>query len=201
MNTNRLSLIFSVLALVAALTVGGAYAKQHLIGSKQIRNNSLTTKDIKNDTVGTKDIGEGAVTPGDVSMPPPGTSSPGTIVGPVTDQYRKLGDAGGYTKVQADSVLSVTWSGAVAPGAATNCVFQLRVNGREPVGGGGEVFAQTGAVNVSTTALFSGLPEGPLTVEVWARYSATLNPPAASCIVGPDNPGIKTTFTYNEEVV
>jgi hypothetical protein len=216
---DRASLVISTLALVVALTTAGAWAQTNLITGAQIKNGTLTTKDLHNNTVASTDIHNGTVstadigseqvtspdiganqvTPTDVQLPPPSETTPNGVSGPVTDQFTKLADVGTYNKTQAESLLNVTWSGAVASGSGTNCVFQVRVNGAEPNAGGGEVFSTQGAVNVSTTALFAGIGTGPLTVEVWAKYSAQFSAP--TCILGPSNPGIDNTFVITEEVI
>jgi hypothetical protein len=218
----RFSVMVSIMALVAALSgVGGAIAGQFIITSKQIRNGTILSQDIHkggvkssdvaNGSVGSADITDGnvtgtdigadQVTPSDVSMPAPTAATPPAASGPVTTAgFSKIADVTTYGKVQAESVLEVSWAGAIASGPSTNCVFQLRVNDAEPNGGGGEVFSQGEAVNISTLGIFNGLPAGPVTVSIWAKASASIggNP---SCIVGPAHPGIDTTIVVTEQVV
>lgn len=218
----RFSTAISVVALVAALCgVGGAYAGSVIITSKQIKNGTILSTDIHkagvkstdvaNGTISSADIGNGdvtstdiganQVTPADVSMPAPLQVIPPTASGPVTTEgFSKLADVATYSKAQSESVLEVNWSGAVTSGPGTNCIFQLRVDGNEPSGGGGEVFAQATPVNVATSAQFTGLAAGDVTVQIWAKATAIIGP-GGSCVIGPSNPSIDTTIGIVEQIV
>jgi hypothetical protein len=172
------------------------------VASADIGNGDVASADIGEGEVHTGDIGANAVTPADVQLPPPvqeteGIGSPQPVV---EGAFSKIATITTYSKVQAESTLEVSWSGAVASGTGTNCVYQLRVNGASPVGGGGEVFATGSAVNVSTTAAFAGLPVGPATIEVWAKASAALSA-TPTCVIDPPNPGIESTFVIAEAIV
>lgn len=198
----RFSNIVSVIALVVALTSAGAVAKTVLLTGKQIKNNSLTTLDIRNDTVSSADIGEGAVTPSDMTLPPPcELSLPDNASAVVSDQFTKLGYVGNCVKEQPESLVNLTWSGVVESSSGVTCLYQLRINGQPSAVGGGEVFSQSGAVNVSTSAIFSGIPTGPVPIEVWAKYTATAGLNEPTCKLGPPTQGIDSTFIFNEETV
>jgi hypothetical protein len=217
----RLSLIISTLALVVALTGVGLVQAGVLVTSKQIKNGTILsedihrggvkTSDVANGTVSSADIGNGdiasvdiganEVEPSDLELPAPVEATPDEATGSVAvGEFSKLATVAELTKVQAESVLEVTWSGAIAPGPSTNCIYQLRVNEAIAPQGGGEAFAQTSAVNVSTTATFSGVPAGPISIEVWAKARAAATP-TPSCILGPANPGIDTTIVAIEQIV
>jgi hypothetical protein len=199
---------------VIALTVGGAYAKSQLLTGKDIRNNTLTTKDLKNNTVDgvdigtnqvqTSDIGAGQVTPSDVTLPPPAEVTPPEAAGPVTtDGFSLLATVGAYHKTQAESTLNVNWSGPVASGPQTNCIYQIRVNGIEPVQSGGEAFVGSGMADISTVGLFAGLGEGDVSIQVWAKASLFVaggGVAGPTCIIGPAASGIESTFVVTEEV-
>jgi hypothetical protein len=202
------SAIVATLALIIAVGTGGALASG-VITSKDIKNGSILSKDIKNaqvkspdikdSTIDGADIGAGEIGASELNLPAPTQIASGETSGPVGAAFGKLATVGTYTKQEAESVLQVEWTGAVAPGVGTNCVFQLRVNGAPPQAGGGEVFAASSAVNVSTVGLFPALGVGPLAIEIWAKYSAKVTQ-APTCIVGPSNPGIASTFVIGEAV-
>ncbi len=224
----RASLLLAALALVVAVSgVGGAIAaKQFVItSSSQIKNGAVKSPDLRNSTVRSADvlngtvaaadigtgqvqaaeIGDNQVTPAEVELPAPAVSTPNGINGAVTTGgFTALGVVGNYTKVQPESSLEVGLAGAVASGPNTNCVFQLRVNGAAGAAGGGEVFAGSQPVNVSTAGVFAGAAAGPVTIEVWARASEFVPSPGVTeptCIVGPAAPGIETTVVVAEAVV
>lgn len=202
-----------VLALLA-LCLGGALASGRIIitSSSQIKNGAVTSKDVKNNTVRSADLGPNSVTgteidpnavePSDVALPPAVETNP--PVAAVTDPnpfspsaYEVIGTVGTFDKQQAESQLEVQWSGVIsAGGAATLCVYQLRVNGQPSPGGGGEAVAHEGVINVATGALFSA-PVGPANIEVWARVTSTADP-AATCGVG--GLGVASTFIFNEAI-
>lgn len=218
MKHNSLSIVAIIMSLMA-LTLGGATAANDLITSGDIRNGSITAKDLKRNSVTageirknavrstdlraaavqTSDIEDGAVTPEDVTMPVPAEFSLGSTSGAVSGAFGHLATFGTYNKVTADA-LEVSWSGVVASGPATNCVFQLRVNGLPSTRFGGEVFAPEQNTNVSTSALFVGLAPGPVTVELWAKSIASANPSGPSCVAGPANPGIGNNVVVSEIV-
>lgn len=205
------SAIMSTAALVVALTIGGAYASGVIVTSKQIKNGSILSVDLKNNGIKGSDIKNGAIDSADVenggigsqdlSLPPPVQITEPAVTGPVnTTGFSKIADVGQYVKVDPTSILQVEWNGAVADGAGTNCLFQLRVNGAASAQGGGEVFSQGGAVNVATAGLFPGLAAGPVNIEVWAKaYAAILATP--TCVIGPAYPGVANTFIVSEATV
>jgi hypothetical protein len=223
--SNRINTIISVFALAIALTSAGAWAKTNLITTKQIKNGTISTKDLKNNNVGTadlkdgtvgtqdigsdavtdEDIGANQVTPQDVKMPAAcqKTGDDGGAAVPVSaSSFERVFTAGTCPKEQAESLMKVEWSGAVASGASTNCVFQLRVNGLEALGGGAEVFAGSSAANVATSGLFSA-PAGTVSIEVWAKANVFVpggGPSGPSCVVGPTGT-VDSTFVASEEVV
>lgn len=216
-------------AMATGVFVTSKQIKNGTILSQDIKNNQVKSADIKNESVGTPDIGAGAVDSTDIgngqvstadigtgqvnsaaigngevraadlTLPAPKQLNSPAAQGAVTNQFTKLADVGTYTKETAESVLQAEWTGAVGPGSGTNCVFQLRVNGQPSEHGGGEVFALDVPVNVSTVGIFPGLGAGPVTVEVWAKYSATATS-SPTCILGPTNPGITNTFIVSEAV-
>lgn len=210
---NKFSNIISVFALVIALTSAGAWAKTNLIGTHQIKNgaitakklkkNAVTTEKIKAGAITTQDVGANQITPANVRMPVPKQIDPPGAIQPVTPAFTPVYVAGTYDKQTTESVLQVSWGGAVASGPSTSCVFQLRVNGQEPSNGGGEVFAGSEAVNVSTTSLFTGLGIEPVSIEVWAKDTFFVSGGGAtepSCIVGPIRTSVNSTFVASEIV-
>lgn len=169
------------------------------IDSKDIGTNEVTATDIATSAVGTTDIATNAVTPSDVELPAPVALAPGITSGTVnTSAFASIVSAGAYVKVQPESTLEVSWAGVAGSGPATNCVFQVRVDGAEPTGGGGEVFTLGEPINVSTLGLFPGLPAGPHTIEVWAKASAYIGGGSPTCQVG--GMGVDSTFVIDEQV-
>lgn len=209
---NRLPTILSTAALVVsmmALCLGGAIASGVLVGSKQIRNGSVKSIDLRNDGVKSPDLAPASVESQALALPEPTECQvKGEVKSHPTTAFSKLADVCVYTKTTAESVLEVNWTGSVEghnAGEASGCVFQLRVNGQPSApGGGGETFGR-GLVSVSASALFGGLPVGPLTVEVWARlamYEPTSmgGPDANACTLGPRNAGTNQTIDVSEAV-
>lgn len=218
-NAGALALLAVVIATIGAC-IAGAGAAGIFVTGKQIKNGSITGKDLRRNAVGSKaisggavksaeigggqvhaaDIGADQVTARALSLPSPKQVVLGPSVGPVGPDFGPLVKVADYEKTSADSVLRVDWNGVASNGEQTNCIFQVRVNGQPPQGGGGEVFALGNPVNVSTSALFLSLAAGTVSVEVWAKYSAKLtgNP---TCVLNPEpNPGIKSTFVISEDV-
>ena len=207
----RIAPTLAIILSLSALCLGGAIASGRLIiTSKNIRNGTVSSVDLKNNNVKSvdvansgitdPDIASNAVTPADVEMPPPVVADPTGLNGAVTtDGFSQLADAGSYSKVQPESTLEVQWAGVASSGIGTNCIFQVRVDGAEPQGGGGEVFTQGNAQNVSTVGLFPALPAGPHEVEVWAKASAYAGGGGGpSCTLG--GQGNDSTFVMNEAV-
>ncbi len=194
--SNKVNSVISILALIIAVGTGGAYAANNLIPGSQIRKNSITTKQLKNSTVRSADIGEGEVHPGDVTLPPPEATAPEVIVAPVTTSYTAAATVAEYTEAAEGSVLQIEWSGIIVSGPATNCEYQLRINGVEAPHGG-ELTANQESVNVSTSALFPGLPPGLDKVEIWARATAAMSP-NPTCVIG--SPLVETSIVVNDNV-
>lgn len=218
----RFAVAVAVLALVAALSgIGGAYAGTVLIGSKQIRNGSLLTQDYKtgsvrtsdvqNGTVSTPDlenggidsvdIGTNEVTPSDLELPDPKQvvepeSSPSQVGG----DFVNVDPVTTYTKVDPTSVLEVTWTGSASAGFSP-CQFQLRVDGQPAAPGAGVIYVSNGSIqgNVSLTASFEGLAEGPHEVAIFARTTGGGGSPQP-CTVSPPEAQIMQTFLIGEQV-
>jgi len=264
--------VASTIALVVALTMGGAYAANNLIGSKQIKNGSIKSIDLANNSVrsadiasgqvkaadigkgqvkaasigadqvtaaaiapnqvGTEqiapkavssaeiaagavgtgqlqdgsvtseDIGDGEVGPDDVTLPAPVTLSipAGEATSArSTDDYRQLLVVGRYVKQVADSAIQVTWTGSAASGWNSGCVFQLRVDGQPSGGGTGETFVGSGVLSLSSTALFTRVPTGEHTIEIWVRLIGQTEP-LYNCTVGPSSAQIGQTVVVAEQV-
>jgi hypothetical protein len=176
--------IASTLALVIALTMGGAWAASHLISGKQIKNNSIKAKKVK--------------FPRARPLGPPAHAAAKAHAS-VSDQYSQVADLGSYSKSDPTSVLQVTWTGPVSTDFDP-CVFQLRVDGQPPAGGGGgEVLVQNSTtLSISDQALFSGLGVGNHEVSVWARIRDV--GPNYPCTVGGTNPSVPQTANAVELV-
>jgi hypothetical protein len=121
--------------------------------------------------------------------------------------FEKVADVCTATKVEATSVLEVSWEGTAEgrnQGEASGCVFQVRVNGQPSPQGGGETFVK-GLGSASAGALFPGLPAGAVTVEVWARLvnpSSGMGPQYDQCTLGPAGAGgLAQTVDVSEAVV
>lgn len=172
------------------------------VGTSDIGANAVTSEQIGNGDIKSADIGNGEVTPEDITVPAPQQFVIGSATAQVDENPAKVADVGTYDKQDPTSVLSVTWTGtALAPRQA--CIFQLRVDGQPAPNGAGLVFANAGefaTVNVSSTALFSGLGEGPHAVELWARAITGGAPGTDPCIIGPAEAGIPQTFVVSEEL-
>lgn len=213
------ALVVAIVAMICSLT-GFAPAAGFIITSSQqirpgviltsdihknavtagdIRTSAVHSSDIQESAVKTGDIGAGQVTPADVTAPVPdqiteegGSSEVGTTFEPVDT-------AGTYNKEDPSSVLSVEWTGTAAAGFSP-CIFQLRVNGQPPSGGGGEAFVANGnTIGVSDSALFPGVLEGLVTIEVWAKATLSSNL-EFPCTVGPKDT-TPQTFVVSEQVV
>lgn len=226
-HAGPLALAALIVSLVGA-GIAGAGAAGVFVTGKQIKNGSITARDLHRNSVRSSAIGNGAVksadvgaeairsadigtgqvqdvdigddqvTPRSLSLPAPMQFIvPPQVVGPVGPDFGPLASVGVYSKASASSVVKVDWSGVAVSGEATNCIFQIRVNGAPPEGGGGEVFAFS-TENVSTSAVFSGQPAGPVEVEVWSKYSGKAGG-QATCILSPDYPGLKSTFVISED--
>jgi hypothetical protein len=201
---------------------------KNAVTDKSIGSNAVTSTDIKDDAVGaddigagqvdseaigtgqvsSSDIGNGQVTPQDVTMPDPEQIKVSDIakIEPASLEFQKLDDVGSYTKEDPSSALQVEWTGSVEghnAGEASGCVFQLRVDGQPPQGGGGEVFG-TGIVSVSDSALFGGFGAGSHSIEIWAklaRFEPSDGPALNNCTVGPAAAGINQTVVISEQVI
>lgn len=218
-NAGPLALLAVVLAAIGAC-VAGAGAAGLFVTGKQIKNGSITAKDLHRNAVGSKAISSGAVKSAEIgsgqvqaadigadqvtaqalSLPSPTQVVVGPVSGPVGPDFGPILKVTTYNKASANSVLRVDWNGVATNGEGTNCVFQVRVNGGAPQNGGGEVFALAQPVNVSTSALFPGVPVGAVDVEVWAKYTAKITD-KPTCALNPEpNPGIRSTFLISEDI-
>lgn len=206
--------VAATLALVLALGTSGAYAanliKPNSITSKDIKANAVKSSDIKNGSVqgtdvgagqiNSADIGNGDVTPEDVTLPAPVASTQAAVSAPVSNAYGLIDTVMNYNKTTPDSVLEVEWNGIASPGPQTDCLYQLRVNGQPAPAGGGVVYAHnTAPVTASTSALWPGLPAGPVVIELWAKWTAN-DTASPSCGIDPANLGVTSTFTAVENV-
>lgn len=211
--------VISTLALVFAVTTGGAYAANNLIDSGDIRNGSVRSADItksgvkssdlgagavrstdiKTAAVQSSDIGQGEVEPVDVTMPDPRQlvlrEQKASDVG---ENFGLVATVGSYDKQAADSQLRVTWTGT-AQGFTHSCVFQLRVDGQASATGAGVLYVGTSIESVSAAALFAVISTGPHSIEIWARAIAGPGS-TSSCIVGPAGAGIDQTVVLDEIV-
>lgn len=201
---------------------------KNAVRASDIGDNSVSTSEIKSDAVTASDIGagqvdseaigtgqvtsseigNGEVTPQDVTMPEPEQIKVADVatLNPASMAFQKLDEVGTYVKEDAGSALQVEWTGSVEGhnhGEISGCVFQLRVDGQPPSGGGSEVFGK-GIVSVSASALFPGFAAGAHTVEVWARLAEgepTGMENADRCTIGPAAASISQTFIVSEQVL
>lgn len=218
-KTGLAALVVASLALLSSLA-GFAPAAGFIITSSQqikpgvilttdIHKNAVTAGDIRASAVHSSDIQESAVTSGDIGA---GQVEPQDVTAPAPDQitepgggeqvgstYEPVDTAGIYNKEDPTSVLEVDWTGTAGTGFSP-CIFQLRINGQPPAGGGGEAFVANGStIGVSDSALFAGVPEGLVTVEVWAKATISSNI-EYPCTVGPPET-TPQTFAVSEQVV
>lgn len=187
------------------------------VGSAEIQDDAVTAPDIgagqvDSEAIGTgqvtsSDIGNGQVTPQDVTMPEPEQIKEEDVakLDPASLEFQKVDDAGTYDKQDGESALQVDWTGSVEGhngGEFSGCVFQIRIDGQPPQGGGGEVFGQ-GIISVAVSALFPGLAAGQHHIEVWAQLAAIEHEVSNndSCTVGPVKAGISQTFVVSEQVL
>lgn len=180
---NRYANTVSTVALVVALTGTAAVAKHGGL-------------------IGTRDIRKNAVTPAKVKFPRPqrvsGPARARVAAYGMTGDFQPLEEIGTYVKV-AGTDLQVTWSGTARSLAyAGGCIFQLRVKGQPPAGGGGEAYVNQGTESVSVQGIFPGLPEGEYPVEIWARVEHPYDPARDSCELG--GAGIAQTVNALEVV-
>lgn len=177
--------IASTLALLVALTGVGAVAagKLNLISGKQIKNNSIRAKKVK--------------FPKATPVRPGGARASRVIAQKsVSDQYEQVAVMGTYAKRDPTSVLQLTWTGT-ARADFSPCIFQLRVDGQPPIGGGGEVYVQnSNTVSVSAQGLFTALSPGPHEVAVYARLPVAGG--SHPCTVGPEHAQIAQTVNAAE---
>lgn len=216
----RFAVAVSVIALVAALSgIAGAYAGQVLIGSKQIRNGSLLTVDYKKGSVRTSDIqnggvdapdigtgevqapeiADGSVDGAEIDVPDPvETVEPEPTAAPVPGEFVLLDPVTTYEKVEAASLLEVTWTGSASAGFSP-CQFQVRVDGQAPAPGAGTIYVPNGSIegNVSVTATFESLPAGPHSVAIFARSIIA----GQTCTVGPNEAQVAQSFLIAEQVL
>jgi len=213
--------VTATMALVLAVATGGAYAaRTDLITTKDIapgavrasdiHKNAVKSSDLSASAVGSSDIkaaaiqssdiGEGQVEPVDITLP----DSKQCLQG---DQHTvQAGDAFVLVdsvcvreKTDPTSQLHVSWTGSASAGFRP-CIFELRVDGQPAGNGAGQLFVANGStLSVSATALFSSLPPGPHTIEIWAR-SPEGSDPIYPCTVGPVEAGISQTFVVDEIV-
>lgn len=212
MKTQRAAFVISILALVAAMT-GGALAGV-IITSKQIRNGSILSQDIhnnqvksadlKNRSVDTTDIAKEAVENPEINVPNPAQlDEEGAASGQVGVDFALVDKVGTYVKEETATALQVEWLGSAEGATFAPCIFQLRIDGVAAPSSGAEWFvpAQQRS-NVSISDIFSGLPEGPHEIEVWARTGpGTMGNGPFVCMVGPASMGIGQTFLVGEVVL
>jgi hypothetical protein len=190
--TRHYANIASTVALVIALTVGGAYAA-----------GKITSKDIQNGTIRKVDLRKNAVTPKKVKFPKARAVNPAasSAASPrMTRQFERVATLGTYDKLDGSAVLQVTWAAVVHSNAS--CIFQLRVDGDPPPQGGGEAFYFDGTPGmISTQALFPGLARGEHVVEVYARVTLPVfEDPTSYCTVGHPSAPLAQTVNAAELV-
>jgi hypothetical protein len=171
------------------------------VGSVDLKSDAVRTADIGTGQVESSDIGTGQVTPSDVTMPnPQQLQETGAATSEVGATFTLLDPVGTYVKQDPDSALEVDWTGTAAAGFS-GCNFQLRVDGTPSANEAGTVFVANGgqAESIAATALFSGLPTGQHSIEIWAR--TTLGGGSYSCTVGPATAGIGQTIVVSELVL
>lgn len=219
----RLSMGLSIAALVLAVlggALGGAVAANLTVTSKQIRNGSVKSIDLKNNGVRTPDLANGTVSTADLKndgvaaadlapesvegealdVPPSqqciqqAGSIPPTEVGAAFEQVDVVC---AKPKAEASSALLVEWAGTASAGFSP-CVFELRVDGQTAAGGGQQFIGNGTTTQASTSALFTGLPAGAHTIEVWAAATNNTNV-EFPCSVGPAGT-VDQTFIYEEQV-
>ncbi|HYJ22620.1 MAG TPA: hypothetical protein VEW07_11440 [Solirubrobacterales bacterium] len=187
--------------------VKSADLKNESVGSADIGSDAVASSDIANDAVGSSDIAPGAVESAALSLPAPVQCqvTGETKIHP-TMAFAKVADVCTYTKGTAESILEVDWTGSVEGhnrGEISGCVFQVRINGSASAPGAGVVFG-AGLSPVSVSALFAGLPAGPLTIEIWARlaaYEPAMGGDSDACTVGPVAASTAQTITVGEQVI
>lgn len=165
------------------------------VQSPDIATDAVGGADIAAGAVGSSEITDGSVTPAEVTLPPPTKlTRPGPASADVAGEFAQVAAIGTFDKADGASAMSVTWTGSAGAGFQP-CVFQVRVDGQPA---GGETYVPNGgAVSVSATALFEGLPAGQHELQVFAR---TTGGAAYPCTVGPAAVGISQTFVIEEQV-
>ena len=188
---------------IGQAAVGSADIKNESVAGSDIGDGQVGSADIGTGQIDSTDIGNGQVTPQDVTMPDPEQLKETDIASITPTLNFALVDAvGSYTKEDPTSSLEVDWTGSVLGengGEVSGCVFQLRVDGQPPQGGGGEVFGK-GITSVSASALFPGLPAGAHQIEIWAKMVVD-TPAGDKCTVGPAAAGIGQTVVVSEQVI
>jgi hypothetical protein len=198
--TRHYSAIASTLALIVALTgVGAATAgKLHLISGKHIKNNSISGAKVKNNSISGAKVSFPAATP----IGPGGAKAAAVQAAKsVGDQFALVAEMGAYTKADPASVLQISWTGTVGSPTGAPCIFQLRIDGKPPSGGGGEVYTNTGGQSIAVQSLFSGIALGARQVQVFARSLPTASGATDSpCVVSPPETQIPQTVNAVELV-
>ena len=169
------------------------------VDAPDIGTGEVGSSEIGDGSVGGAEIGEGQVDGGEIDVPDPvETVEPEATAAPVPSEFVLLDPVTTYEKVEAASLLEVTWTGSASAGFSP-CQFQVRVDGQAPAPGGGVIYVQNGSIegNVSVTATFENLPAGPHAVAIFARSIIA----GQACTVGPNEAQVAQTFLIAEQVL
>lgn len=175
--------------------------KNGSIESADVENGAVESADLKDSGITTADIGANQVTATDIEVPDPKQSTEnGAASAEVGTDFTLIDPVETYVKQDPTSALEVSWTGSASAGFSP-CQFQIRVDGQAAAAGAGAIYVANGTVNgnVSTSALFSGLPSGPHDVSIYAR---AVNPGQPfPCTVGPAEAQLTQTFITAELVL
>lgn len=175
--------------------------KDGAISGADVGDGAVGAPDLQDGGITSTDIGTNQVTPTDIDLPDPvQTVEPGAASASLGTDFVNLDPIETYVKVDGTSDLEVTWSGSAEAGFSP-CQFQIRVDGQAAAAGAGVVYVANGTINgnVSTTALFSGLPAGPHDVAIYAR--AVNAGGSYPCTIGPAGAQMVQTFITGEQVL
>lgn len=209
-----------VAGAVAGPMITGAQIKDNSLTTRDYRKGSVRTADVQNgglrspdlateavqsvdlaaDSVQAADIGGNQVTPEAVAAPEPQQIvQPGTFSTEVAEEFAPIDQVATYTKVDATSILEISWTGSASAGFVP-CQFQVRVDGAAAAPGAGVFYVANGSVNgnVMLAADFD-LPAGPHEISIAARSLGGGG--ASTCTVGPAEAQIAQTFVVGEKIV